>query len=215
MKVVKPEFNLVECTGGSPLKLIQLIEKCGRICYKSEGQIDENSGVPFIQRIIKRGHEAVLEHGSVTVHVVCDRGVSHEIVRHRIAAYCQESTRYCNYSKGQFGGEITVIDPCYLEKGTSQHRVWSKGCIAAENAYFDMLISGSTPQEARAVLPNSLKTEIMMTMNIREWRHFFRQRCSKAAHPQMQEVAKMGLRTMYELFPVLFQDVYEEVLHND
>ena len=131
--------------------------------------------------IIKRGHEAVLEHCSFTVKFVCDRGVSHEIVRHRLASYCQESTRYCNYGKDQFGSEITVIEPCYLNENTFAYDEWKEACRRAETAYFNLLNWGLSPQEARAVLPNSLKTEVVMTANIREWRHFLRLRTSTGA----------------------------------
>lgn len=207
MKLVKPEFSILGMTNGSPEGLMSLIERCGRICYKSEARITEGSAETFLKSIVKRGHEAVLEHGVVTALIVCDRGVSHEIVRHRLASYCQESTRYCNYSKNDFGSEISVIEPLYLEPGTDAYNAWHKACLVAEKEYFDMLNAGCTAQEARAVLPNSLKTEVAITMNMREWRHFFKLRCAPAAHPQMREVAKLGLKQMTELFPVLFEEI--------
>ena len=154
----------------------------------------------------------MLEHCSFTVKFTVDRGVSHEIVRHRLAAYCQESTRYCNYQKGQFGGEITVIRPCFLEPGTDGYIYWETVCEAAERGYFTLLDWGCSPQEARAVLPNSLKTEVVMTADIREWRHFLKLRCSKAAHPQMREVAIQLLAMCDERMPELFNDIAEEVL---
>lgn len=144
---------------------------------------------------------------ALSVRFVCDRGVSHEIVRHRLAAYCQESTRYCNYSKGDFGGEITVIKPLYLEEGTAEHRIWKRSCETAEIAYFDLLTEGCSPQEARAVLPNSLKTEVVMTADIREWRHFIKLRNSSAAHPQMREVAGMLAVLFKDNYPVFFEDI--------
>ncbi len=153
-----------------------------------------------------------MEHFSISIKFVCDRGVSHEIVRHRLASYCQESTRYCNYIKDDFGGEITVIKPCYLVEGTKGYFDWKESCEKSESAYFDMLEFGCKPQEARAVLPNSLKTEIMMTANLREWRHFFRLRCSKAAHPQMREVAFKALVAMQEYIPIIFDDVANKVI---
>lgn len=106
--------------------ILKRLEECGRVCYKSEGKITDDSAPKFVAGIIKRGHEAVLEHCSFTVKFICDRGVSHEIVRHRVASYCQESTRYCNYSKDQFGGEITVIEPCYLNKDTFAYDEWKR-----------------------------------------------------------------------------------------
>jgi len=193
VKIIKPSVEFITPVDGDVI--LSRIEECGRVCYKSEGKIKDGSAETFVRGIIKRGHEAVLEHCSFTVKFICDRGVSHEIVRHRLAAYCQESTRYCNYSKGQFGGEITVIEPCYL---------------GAEAAYFDLLNIGLTAQEARAVLPNSLKTEVCMTADIREWRHFFKLRCSPAAHPQMREVATQLLVAARERIPVLFDDIYPE-----
>lgn len=209
MKIIQPSVEFV-----TPIDdgvILSRIEQCGRVCYKSEDRIKDGSAETFCRGIIKRGHEAVLEHCSFTVKFVCDRGVSHEIVRHRLAAYCQESTRYCNYSKGQFGGEITVIKPCYLLEGTAAYDAWKNACEAAERAYFDLLDIGLSAQEARAVLPNSLKTEICMTANIREWRHFFQLRCSPAAHPQMREVATQLLRESRAKIPVLFDDIFPEV----
>ena len=209
MKIINPSVEFITPIDGKVI--LSRIEECGRVCYKSEGKITEGSAEKFCRAIIKSGHEAVLEHCSFTVKFTCDRGVTHEIVRHRLAAYCQESTRYCNYSKGQFGGEITVIKPLYLDEGTQAYKVWAMAMHDCEDAYFNLLNIGLTPQEARAVLPNSLKAEICMTANIREWRHFFRLRCSKAAHPQMQEVATQLLRECHERIPVLFDDVYAEV----
>ena len=136
--------------------------------------------------------------------------LNHEIVRHRLASYCQESTRYCNYSKGDFNSEITVIEPCYLNKGTFAYDEWKEACCRAESAYFNLLNWGLSPQEARAVLPNSLKTEVVMTANVREWRHFLKLRCSKAAHPQMREVATLLLKTLKEKVPVCFDDIEPE-----
>ena len=209
MKIIHPSVQLVDPP--SYAELLHKVEVAGRVCYKSEDRIKDGSAEKFVKGIIKRGHEAVIEHGSLSVRFICDRGVTHEIVRHRLAAYCQESTRYCNYSKGRFGGEITVIKPLYLDEGTQAYKVWAMAMHDCEDAYFNLLNIGLTPQEARAVLPNSLKAEICMTANIREWRHFFRLRCSKAAHPQMREVATQLLRECHERIPVLFDDVYAEV----
>lgn len=208
MKIIKPGIAFITPINGDVI--LKRLEECGRVCYKSEGKITEDSAPKFVAAIIKRGHEAVLEHCSFTVKFICDRGVSHEIVRHRVASYCQESTRYCNYSKGDFGGEITVIEPCYLNKGTFAYGEWEKACQRAEEAYFNLLNWGLTPQEARAVLPNSLKTEVVMTANVREWRHFLKLRSSKAAHPQMREVATQLLKELQEKIPVLFDDIDPE-----
>ena len=299
MKIINAQASvLVE---NDPIKKI---EKCGRVCYKSEDKITEDSAEKFVANIIKRGHEAVLEHASfifqvsynvyedlrdkvmfvenrypvkmylrftdsegyivsgnvrawrdffrfsgvppymndfvkdnpilfpefksdspfnlkgekwsirqistndlvstyqrlvhedVSVKFICDRGISHEIVRHRPASFCQESTRYCNYSKDGFGGEITVIKPMSFDCSDSPYRIWKRSCENAETAYFDLLDVGCTPQEARDVLPNSLKTELIMTAPLMEWCHFFNLRMSPAAHPQMQEVASYAYDAM-------------------
>lgn len=205
MKIISPSFEVLGPIDGRAI--IQHIELCGRVCYKSEDRITDSSAEKFVTSIIKRGHEAVLEHASITVKFTVDRGISHEIVRHRLAAYCQESTRYCNYSKDGFGGEITVIKPLFLEEGTDSFAQWEWACKSAEANYFQMLKFGRTPQEARSVLPNSLKTEVVMTANLREWRHFFRLRTAPAAHPQMREVTIPLLRRMQELVPVVFDDI--------
>lgn len=210
MKKIPAKVEFITPVNGDII--MQRLEECGRVCYKSEDKITDGSAAKFIRNIIKNGHEAVLEHCSFTVKFTVDRGVSHEIVRHRLAAYCQESTRYCNYQKGQFGGEITVIEPCFLEEGTDGYLYWETACEAAERAYFTLLDWGCSPQEARAVLPNSLKTEVVMTADIREWRHFLKLRCSKAAHPQMREVAIQLLAMCDERMPELFNDIAEEVL---
>lgn len=208
MKIIKPDAVFITPVDGEVI--LRRLEECGRVCYKSEDKITEGSAARFVAGIIKRGHEAVLEHCSVTVKFICDRGVSHEIVRHRMASYCQESTRYCNYSKDGFGNEITVIEPCYLKPGSKSYTLWKNLCSCAEQVYFSMLEDGCSPQEARAVLPNSLKTEVVMTANMREWRHFFKLRCAAAAHPQMREVACLLLGRFQEKIPVIFDDIKPE-----
>lgn len=205
MKVIEPKVEFISVIDGKAI--LKQIEQCGRVCYKSEDNIAAGTAEKFVANIIKRGHEAVLEHFSFSVKFTCDRGVSHEIVRHRVASYCQESTRYCNYSNDKFGSEITVIKPLYLEPGTLGYCAWFMACQTAEGAYFDLLDWGCSPQESRAVLPNSLKTEIIMTANLREYRHFFKLRCAKAAHPQMREVANMLLEMCKEQIPVVFDDI--------
>ena len=206
MKIIKPSVEICsDLMDGQAI--LNKIELCGRVCYKSEGKITDGSAEKFVRSIINRGHEAVLEHVSVTVKFVVDRGVSHEIVRHRLASYCQESTRYCNYAKDDFGTEITVIKPSFLEEGTDGWYHWKNSCEEAEKAYFNMLDWGCTPQEARSVLPNSLKTELVMTANLREWRTFFKLRTADAAHPQMREVARPLLDEFKKRIPVVFDDI--------
>ena len=205
MKIIRPSIELIDSPSYD--ELLHKVEIAGRVCYKSENKIAEGTAEKFVRGIIKRGHEAVIEHGSLSVRFICDRGVTHEIVRHRLASYCQESTRYCNYSNEQFGAEITVIEPLYLARATFPYNLWRDAMQNAEDTYFALLEEGLTPQEARAVLPNSLKTEIIMTANLREWRHFCKLRASKAAHPQMREVAGMLLSQLKELYPVFFEDI--------
>lgn len=208
MKIIKP---YVEPT--VPLApaedLYRIVEAGGRTCYLSEA-VEGDTPAKFIQRAIKRGHESILEHATISLRFICDRGVSHELVRHRLASYSQESTRYCNYSKGKFGNEITVIKPCFWDESDLKYVAWTNLCSKAEDAYIDLLRSGATPQEARSVLPNSLKTEIVVTMNIRSWRHFFRMRYLGVAgtpHPQMVEVAKMAFDLLYSHYPEFFEDL--------
>lgn len=208
MKVINAGYEFITPIDGNII--LKRIEQAGRVCYKSEDRITDESAIRFAKDIINRGHEAVLEHCSFTVKFIVDRGVSHEIVRHRVASYCQESTRYCNYSKDKFGNEITVIKPCFWEEGSNQFIEWKSAMKIAESHYFDLLAMGATAQEARSVLPNSLKTEVVMTANIREWRHFFKLRCSPAAHPQMREVAVPLLKELQEKIPVLFDDIEVE-----
>ena len=208
MKIINADVEFITPIDGAAI--LKRLEQCGRVCYKSEAKITDTSAPAFVAGIIKRGHEAVLEHCSFTVKFICDRGVSHEIVRHRVASYCQESTRYCNYSKEGFGSEITVIKPCFLHPYTDGFNLWEEGCLFAEQTYFNLLECGCSPQEARSVLPNSLKTEVVMTANIREWRHFLKLRCSPAAHPQMREVALILLDKLHSLIPVCFDDIWSE-----
>ena len=187
--------------------LMGSIEEAGRTCYKSEGAITPLSYREFIEKIIKSGHESVLEHEKLTVRFIIDRGVSHEVVRHRIAAYSQESTRYCNYAGDKFGNEITVIKPWFFEGKPLAMDHWKTACKMAEEYSFALLNAGCLAQEARSVLPNSLKTEIVVTYNLREWRHFFRLRAAKAAHPQMQQVAIPLLLFMQRNLAPVFQDI--------
>lgn len=208
MKIINADVQFITPIDGAAI--LKRLEECGRVCYKSEDRITEGSAEKFVAGIIKRGHEAVLEHCSFTVKFICDRGVSHEIVRHRLAAYCQESTRYCNYSNGKFGEEITVIKPCFWDETDLKYAGWANLCSKAEDAYIDLMKSGATPQEARSVLPNSLKTEVVMTADIREWRHFLKLRCSPAAHPQMREVALKLLDMVHDSIPVCFDDIWGE-----
>lgn len=201
MKIIKPSVKLIWVTPNAE----KIIERAGRVCYKSEDLITEESSTKFIQNIIKRGHEAVLEHASASLLFICDRGVSHELVRHRLASYCQESTRYCNYSKDKFNNELTFIEPLSLDSTTKV--IWENACKYSELCYLDMIKFGSSPQMARSVLPNSLKTEIICTANLREWRHILKLRTSEFAHPQIREVMGMAKEILKKECPNIFKDI--------
>lgn len=217
MRVIEPGFKVYEdltdpAVTSAMLKKIEII---GRTCYKSEDKICGGSASRFVRRLVESGHEAMLEHVSITIMFTVDRGVSHEMVRHRMASFAQESTRYANYSKDKFGKEITVIYPFYLRIGTDAFRAWYDSCQTAENAYMEMLENGNTPQEARAVLPNSLKTDIWVTMNLRELRHFLKLRAEGVTgkpHPQMSQVTVPLLKHLREYLPEVFDDI--EVIEN-
>lgn len=247
MKVIKAHYDILNPNLNDPAAVSDIykrIELAGRTCYKSENKITDESAAIFVRKLIESGHEAMIEHAGMTVRFVVDRGISHELVRHRIASFAQESTRYCNYSKDKFGGEIVVIEPCFFndipdeDKQEMQESIknnsfyayrelqgshegsdkvnkinqyfnWYSACYGAENSYFTMLDWGATPQEARAVLPTSLKTEVIMTANMREWRHFFKLRSSEKygkPHPQMLEIASALLKECKEKMPELFFD---------
>ena len=205
MKVLKPSVSLEGDFNAEAI--MKHIEKAGRVCYKSENNSSNDSAEKFIRNILKRGHESVIEHASITFKIVCDRGVSHEIVRHRIASYSQESTRYCNYSQDKFGNELSFIKPCFWETDSESYKIWESTMLQIEKNYFSLIDNGASPQEARSILPNSLKTEIYVTMNLREWRHFLKLRTSKAAHPQMQEVSIMIYDVLVKKLPAIFDDI--------
>lgn len=206
MRIIEPGYEIVYL---DPEKDIQCIERAARLCYKSEAAIKDGSAEKIIKLLIDKGHEAMLEHSRMTVIFRVDRGVSHEMVRHRIASFAQESTRYCNYSKDQFGNEITVVRPSYLfgDNSSASFNSWSRAMVEAENRYFEMLNQGHSPQNARAVLPNSLKTEIMVTANYREWRQIFRLRTAPDAHPDMRGIMKALLDYVKVQVPVVFDDI--------
>jgi thymidylate synthase (FAD) len=208
MRVIPPSFEILHMPPRD--ELLRVIELAGRTCYKSEDRIAEGSAEDFIGRIVRSGHESVIEHSSVTVRIICDRGVSHELVRHRLAAYSQESTRYANYSRDKFGSEITVIKPSFWPEGSEAYSIWERAMQQAESAYMELLQAGAKAQEARSVLPNSLKTEVVMTANLREWRHVLKLRCSKPAHPQIREIMLDLLAELHRQLPVLFSDLFDQ-----
>lgn len=203
MKVINAHVLIPDFDGN---RMLKKLERYGRVCYKSEGKFDPtDNNSNFLKMLVSKNHESVLEHEKLTMMFVVDRGVSHELVRHRIASYSQESTRYCNYSKDAFSNEITLIKPCFYEE--KRLNMWTKAMEEIESTYFSLLEDGSTPQEARSVLPNSLKTEIVVTMNIRSLRNFLGLRCSPSAHPQIKEVAIPLLFFLQEKLSPLFWDI--------
>ena len=223
MKKLNESYEILTKISECAKEELQMIEKIGRVCYKSEDLImeDGESAKKFVAMLIKNGHEAMLEHSNLSVKFIVDRGISHELVRHRIASFAQESTRYCNYAKDKFGSECNFID---INPGikldnkmksmeTSEIALvleeWEKAMEDAERHYMKMLELGATPQIARSVLPNSTKTEITVSANYREWRNFFKLRIPKTAHPQMREVTIPLLKELKEKIPVIFDDIEE------
>ena len=222
MRILKPQHVIIGKDQIEGHKILKHIEKIARTCYKSEDLINDESAEKMIKKLIKLNHLAMIEHASVSVLFTCDRGVTHEIVRHRVASYAQESTRYVNYSKDKFGNEIGYIDiaggialdtkmkDLPVETIDAIISEWNQACIDAEKHYMKMLELGATPQIARSVLNNSTKTDINVTMNLREWRHFFELRCDTPAHPQMRELVIPLLKEMSEVIPIVFDDLVEK-----
>lgn len=212
MRIINASHEILTPISEGGIKELQFLEKIARKCYKSEDKIlsDGSSAKAMIGRLIKSGHEAMLEHMNLSVCFVCDRGVSHELVRHRLASFAQESTRYCNYSQDKFGSELTFIKPCFWLEDSGEYQTWISNCQLAEKYYMGLIAGRATPQEARALLPNSLKTEVVMTANYREWRHFLKLRAAGTTgkpHPQMLEIAIPLLNELKEKIPIVFDDI--------
>ena len=213
MRIIEPYAEIL-----TPFKTIEnkrqmaLIELAARNCYKSEDRITLTSGQKLIENCLGRTppHVSFTEHAKFTVRFVCDRGVSHELVRHRIASFSQESTRYVAYNKKKFGSEITVINPCFWDKGQPLHNRWIGAMQAAEEAYFDLMAGGAKAEEARSVLPQSTKTDVVMSADVVEWMHVFRLRCNNKAHPQMRQLMIPVYRKFREAMPTLFGKILEE-----
>lgn len=211
MKVIEPSFEILTPISEGGIKELQMIERIGRVCYKSEDKIspDGISAKKFVKMLIDRGHEAMIEHSQLSVLFVCDRGVSHELVRHRLCSFAQESTRYVNYSREDKAPDgIIFIKPCFLEEGSDKYREWLVACQDCEFWYLQAIKKGATPQEARAVLINSVKTEVVVTGNYREFRHLLKLRCDQAAHPQMREIMIPLLEELKQRIPVVFDDIF-------
>ena len=212
MKIINAGYEILTPISDGGIKELQHIERIARVCYKSEDLITEDgeSAKKMIKMLIEREHTAMIEHSSLSVKFIVDRGVSHELVRHRIASFAQESTRYCNYSKDKFDNGVTFIKPFFFADDSEQYNLWKNAMTNAETCYLNLLDIGATPQEARSVLPNSTKTEITITANYREWRNFFKLRTAKAAHPQMREVTIPLLKELKENLPIIFDDIEVE-----
>lgn len=190
-------------------KELKELEQIARVCYKSENNItdDGKSAERLIRNLINNGHEAMLEHKSLSVIFTCDRAVSHELVRHRLASFAQESQRYCNYGKEKFGAEVTFIRPWWLDTDDIGYDVFVKACQDAEDRYFELLAAGWQPEQARGVLPNAVKTEIAVTANYREWRHILKLRTDLAAHVDMRHMMNDLLREFQQKIPIIFDDI--------
>jgi len=205
VRIVQPSFEILTPIDGN--QVLKHIEKCGRTCYQSFQNISEDSAERFASHILERHHESVVEHFNVSVRFITDRGITHELVRHRLASYSQESTRYCCYAKNKFKNEISVIKPVELEEGSPAYTLWLEVMENAEKSYLQMIDLGIKAQNARSVLPNSLKTEIVMTANMREWRNVFKLRCSEAAHPDIRAIMIPLKEAFKKEIPILFDDL--------
>lgn len=209
MKVIQASYEILTDLS-DPIKILKDIERAGRVCYKSENNITDDSCITFCKNILNRGHEAVIEHSQLSVRFTVDRAIANELVRHRLASYCQESTRYVNYSKDKFYNEIKVIEPEeLLPRHSTDYNIWWMSCKNAEEAYMAMISNGVKQEIARNVLPLSTATEIIMTANIREWRNVLKLRSSHnmCAHPQMRSICDRLLSELKSKIPVLFDDI--------
>lgn len=216
---ITPKIEILNKKNINGEEVLKTIEKVARTCYKSEDKITEQSAKNMVKNLIIRGHEAMIEFYDITVKLTCDRGITHEIVRHRMGSYAQESTRYCNYSTDKFNNQLTYIDiyngimldtkmkKYDVDKINSIIEEWQRACEDSEKHYLKMIELGATPQIARSVLNNSIKTEINIKMNLREWRHFFKLRADKSAHPQMREVSLKLLKEFKDIIPIVFDDL--------
>lgn len=209
MKVIEQYIELEDMIDRKVI--LNKLERAGRTCYKSENNIKEGTSERFIQNIIKSGHESVIEHVNISARIITDRSVTHELVRHRIASYSQESTRYCSYGKDKFGNELTFIKPIFDKKHNIDEEYyiqeWEKSMQQIENTYLDMSNKGVSPEYSRHILPNSIKTEIVATMNLRSWRNFLKLRMSKNAHPQIRDIAFKIFNKFNKVLPEVFGDL--------
>ena len=199
MQLIKQSYKILSM----PTDVLQMIESAGRTCYKSEDKITPDSASKFVKTLITHGHHAMIEFGDITVRFITNRGVTHELVRHRLCSFAQESTRYVRYNN-----DMEIIEPMWWNDVSQDDRLlFLDTCVAAEQAYTELLASEWSPQQAREVLPNALKTEIVMKGNVREWRHILKLRCAKTAHPQMYDLMRPLLKELQSKIPVIFDDI--------
>ena len=213
IRVALPSFEYMDDIDGD--KILKKLERCIRTCYKSEGNITDDSASRMVDMVIKSGHTSTLEHVSLTVKFITDRGVTHELVRHRHCGFSQESSRYCSYDKDKFGNKITVIKPNMIEKDSEEYNFWIKSMESAAENYFYLKNHLNAKNDfARGVLPNDLKTEICVSASLREWRAIFDLRCDKAAHPAIRYLMTELLKDIHTKIPVVFDDLYEKYIGN-
>lgn len=205
VKIVEQSFEIMTPIDGKAI--LKHLELCARNCYKSEGSISEDSAERMIKKLIELKHEAMIEHFNISVKFTTDLSFYKDITRHRMASYAIESTRYCMYAKDKFGSELTVIEPCNIEKGTPEYAEWLRCMEDIERAYLAMAKLGCKPDQCRMLLPHSVKADMIMTANLREWRHVFKLRADKAAHPGIQVLMKALLKEFSQQIPVVFDDL--------
>ena len=211
VKIIEPNVKVITELDGD--KILKHIETCGRTCYQSyQNESDDTSSAKkMIAMLIKLGHESVLEHFSITVKMKTDVGCYKDITRHRAGtAFSIESTRYCNYSNDKFGNEISFIKPINIKDDTQEYDIWYQCINEIEKSYNKMAEIGCKPDQLRMILPHSTAAEVSMTANLRSWRHIFKMRCAKQAHPSVRQIMLMTLYEFHQNIPVVFDDLYEE-----
>lgn len=208
MRIVEP---VVEIEKVDYNKIMKNLERACRTCYRSEDKITEESYKTLLKNCINRGHESILEHEKITIRMVCDIGVYKDLTRHRHASFSIESTRYCNYGKDKFDNQIKFIAPVNIEKGTKLYQEWQTSCEEIEKHYIKMVELSATPDQMRMILPHSTAAVVTMTANIREWKHIFSLRCTKHAHPAVEQVMIPLLLHFRENMPEIFGNIeYDE-----
>lgn len=207
VKIIAPSVEVITPLDGEAI--LKHLELCARNCYKSEDKITADSARKMIKKLIEMGHEAMIEHFNLTVKFICDLGAYKDLTRHRHASFAIESTRYCNYFKGKFGSELSIIKPCNILENTPEYKLWYNTMQTIENNYNAMAELGCKPDQLRMLLPHSIKADVILTANLREWRHIFKLRCAPAAHPSVQQIMRMLFRELKSKIPVIFDDLID------